>query len=124
MTPAKLILVLAAAARGAAATVQGTGSGTDADPCHTTNCDKSYTPDKGYCYLGGGGSCNTAEADCTGSWLGIGYIHNGCCLCEAGCDKSKETATSCTYYDSPPRDVQVHRDLRPPCGAHRLFQVR
>merc|ERR1719269_265616 len=50
--------------------------------------------------MGGGGSCNTAEADCTGSWLGIGYIYNGCCLCEAGCDHSKETGTTCTFDQS------------------------
>ena len=66
MSPAKLILALAAAARGAAATVQGTGSGTDADPCHTTNCDKSYTPDGGACYLGSGNiQCNKNKAECT-----------------------------------------------------------
>jgi len=122
MTPAKLILALAAAARGAAATVQGTGSGTDADPCHTTNCDKSYTPDKGYCYLGGGGSCNTAEADCTGSWLGIGYIYNGCCLCEAGCDHSKETGTSCTYYDSPPETCKYTATFDPHAGPVGYFK--
>jgi len=124
MTPAKLILALAAAARGAAATVQGTGSGTDADPCHTTNCDKSYTPDKGYCYTGGGGTCNTAEADCTGSWLGIGYIYSstGCCMCEAGCDHSKETGTSCTYYDSPAETCKYTATVDPFAGPTGYFK--
>ena len=101
MTPAKLILALAAAARGAAATVQGTGSGTDADPCHTTNCDKAYAPAKGVCYNADGmhgTTCENNAASCGGSWLGVGYLgSDGCCTCEAGCDHSKETGTSCSY---------------------------
>merc|ERR1719460_2868041 len=45
---------------------------------------------------------NVAAADCAGSHLAPGYVYsgNGCCLCEAGCDHSKETGTSCTYYDT------------------------
>merc|ERR1719271_803989 len=47
-------------------------------------------------------TCNVAAADCAGSHLAPGYVYsgNGCCLCEAGCDHSKETGTSCTYYDT------------------------
>ena len=102
MTPAKLILLAAAAGGAAAGTVGGTGSGTDADPCHTTNCDKSYTPDLGACMVSHAFTCNVAAADCAGSHLAPGYVYsgNGCCLCEAGCDHSKETGTSCTYYDT------------------------
>ena len=177
MTPAKLIL-LAAAARGADATVQGTGTGTDADPCATTNCNTAGTectytatvdpfagptgyfkfaecgdvanpvivmkrgvtytfdqsdnsnwyhplgfayyvdgahnevdelepgiaPAKGVCYNANGmhgTTCENSAASCGGTWLGVGYVHSdGCCICEAGCDHSKETGTSCTYYDT------------------------
>merc|ERR1719359_1751963 len=50
-------------------------------------------------------TCNTAAADCSaagGSHYPPGYVYsgNGCCLCEAGCDHSKETGSSCTYYDT------------------------
>merc|ERR1719269_535019 len=47
-------------------------------------------------------TCNVAAADCAGTPLAPGYVYsgNGCCLCEAGCDHSKETGTSCTYYDT------------------------
>ena len=102
MTPAKLILALAAAARGAAATVQGTGSGTDADPCHTTNCDVRYALSKGVCYGAGGAhgswTCNVDEATCTAA-SGHHYpsttLTGGCCMCEGGCPASLETGTNC-----------------------------
>merc|ERR1719271_331311 len=47
-------------------------------------------------------TCNVAAADCAGTPLAPGYVYsgNGCCLCEAGCDHSKETDTSCTYYNT------------------------
>merc|ERR1719271_1944770 len=47
-------------------------------------------------------TCNVAAVDCAGTPLAPGYVYsgNGCCLCEAGCDHSKETGTSCTYYDT------------------------
>ena len=101
MTPAKLIL-LAAAARGADATVQGTGTGTDADPCHTTNCDVRYAISKGVCYgVGGHGTwtCNVDEAACTAAG-GMGHypsttLTSGCCMCEGGCPASLETGTNC-----------------------------
>ena len=66
-------------------------------------CDKSYMEDKGFCYYGGQGTCNTDEASCsTPYWYPPGFLNEGCCLCEAGCDKSKETGTNCatTYFDT------------------------
>merc|ERR1719359_239976 len=46
-------------------------------------------------------TCNVAAADCAGSHLAPGYVYsgNGCCLCEAGCDHSKETGTYTATID-------------------------
>ena len=66
-------------------------------------CDKSHNKDKGFCYMIGFGACNTDEASCTTKyWYPPGTLYEGCCFCEAGCDKSKETGTKCAnfYFDS------------------------
>ena len=82
--------------------MQGTGSGTDADPCHTTNCDVRYALSKGVCYGAGGAhgswTCNVDEATCTAA-SGHHYpsttLTGGCCMCEGGCPASLETGTNC-----------------------------
>ena len=88
--------------------MQGTGSGTDADPCHTTNCDVRYALSKGVCYGAGGAhgswTCNVDEATCTAA-SGHHYpsttLTGGCCMCEGGCPASLETGTNCAAgYDA------------------------
>ena len=66
-------------------------------------CDKSYNEDKGFCYMGGHGTCNTDKASCQHNyWFPPGALDENCCICEAGCDKSKETGTNCAtgYWDT------------------------
>jgi len=49
-------------------------------------------------------TCNTAEADCTGTWYEPGNVGgSGCCHCEGSCDFSLETGTDCnlSHYDAP-----------------------
>jgi len=76
--------------------------------CLTTSCKEvaDYnTLKSGSCYDSQNGhtvTCNVPEADCNSTglyWYTAGYVSgsSGCCHCEAGCDHSQETATSCTY---------------------------
>merc|ERR1719201_2591091 len=69
-------------------------------------------------------TCNVAAADCAGTPLAPGYvyIYNGCCLCEAGCDHSKETGTSCTYYDSPAETCKYTATVDPFAGPTGYFK--
>merc|ERR1711904_683960 len=59
---------------------------------------------KGSCYNANGDhkvQCDTAEADCGGSWYQPGFVssRSGCCHCEGSCpDMSK---ADCKYYDAP-----------------------
>ena len=86
-------------------------------------CDKSYMEDKGFCYYGGQGTCNTDEASCsTPYWYPPGFLNEGCCLCEAGCDHSKETGTSCTYYDSPAETCKYTATVDPFAGPTGYFK--